>query len=69
MGFALESPLRQNRPGHRVAYWGGQGGSSCLVDFDERMSVAFVMNRFVEGPGESVRGSRIIEAAYQSLGR
>ena len=69
MGFALESPLRQNRPGHRVAYWGGNGGSTCLVDFDARMSVAFVMNRWMEGLYEKIRGGRIIEAAYQSLER
>src|SRR5262249_22508331 len=46
MGFVLDSPLFVNERNHRVAYWGGNGGSLGFVDFDERMAVSFVMNRW-----------------------
>jgi CubicO group peptidase (beta-lactamase class C family) len=67
MGFALESPVFANEYGHRVAYWGGNGGSMGFVDFDERMAVGFVMNRWIEGPYETLRNQRILKAAYDSL--
>lgn len=68
--FALEAPLLYpNAPGHRVAFWGGQGGSIALVDFDERMSISYVMNRWLMGPHELARGQRIIAAVYDSLKR
>ncbi len=67
MGFALESPIFENALGHRVAYWGGNGGSLGFVDFDERMTVSFVMNRWIEGPYEQIRNQRILKAAYASL--
>lgn len=67
MGFALESPIFENKLGHRVAYWGGNGGSLAFVDFDERMAVSFVMNRWIEGPYEQLRNKRILQAAYDSL--
>jgi CubicO group peptidase (beta-lactamase class C family) len=68
MGFALESPIFSNEYGHRVAYWGGNGGSLGFVDFDERMAVSYVMNRWIEGPYETQRNGRILKAAYGSLG-
>lgn len=68
--FALEAPLLYpNAPGHKVAFWGGQGGSLGLVDFDERMSISFVMNRWLMGPYELVRAHRIIASVYESLER
>jgi CubicO group peptidase (beta-lactamase class C family) len=66
--FALEAPLLYpNARGHRVAFWGGQGGSLGLVDFDERMAISFVMNRWLMGPYELARAHRIIAAVYASL--
>jgi hypothetical protein len=69
MGVALESPNFENALDHRVAYWGGYGGSLGFVDFDERMAVSFVMNRWIEGPYEQIRNQRILKAAYESLAR
>jgi hypothetical protein len=66
--FAVESPLFQNRLGHCVAYWGGNGGSLGFVDLDERMAVSYVMNRWIEGPHEYTRMNRILAAVYASLG-
>lgn len=68
MGFALESDLLIDNPRkNRVAFWGGNGGSLGFVDFDERMAVSFVMNRWIAGPYESIRRKRILKAAYDSL--
>jgi CubicO group peptidase (beta-lactamase class C family) len=67
MGFALEAPVFENVLGHRVECWGGNGGSLGFVDFDERMAVSFVMNRWIEGPYEQVRNQRILKATYESL--
>jgi len=61
--------LFDNVRGHRVAYWGGNGGSLGFVDFDERMAVSVVMNRWVIGAYEFVRNQRILKAAYDCVAR
>lgn len=67
MGFALESPLFANELGHRLAYWGGNGGSLGYVDLDERMTISFVMNRWIEGQYEYARQQRIVKTVYECL--
>lgn len=67
MGFCLESPLFANELGHRLAYWGGNGGSLGYTDFDERMNISFVMNRWIEGPFEYARQQRIVKTVYECL--
>ena len=52
--------------GRRIAFWGGSGGSICLNDFDLGMTVAYVMNRHVEGSFDQ-RGLDIVIAAYDSI--
>ena len=54
LGHAVNSPLgdemyRRRYTGRRIAMWGGSGGSVVFNDLDARMTVAFVMNRHVEG--------------------
>lgn len=72
LGYALENEtlneLYGNRfKGHRIAFWGGSGGSVVVNDLDERMTIAFVPNRHVEHGGIDQRGMDIVEAAYDSL--
>jgi len=67
MGFALECPVMPNPRGRRLTFWGGNGGLFSVVDFDARMSVAYAMNRWLEGPYETVRFHRILDAVYESL--
>lgn len=67
--FALDSPLWAYPRDHRIAWWGGQGGHLGFVDFDERLSVGFVMNRWLMGPYECVRQGRILNAVYESLAK
>lgn len=72
MGYALSNPnvdelYGSRTKGHRVAFWGGSGGSFVLNDLDLRMTVAFVMNKHVEAGGFDHRSVDIIKAAYDCL--
>lgn len=70
MGFALEMPseIFPNPRGHKLAFWAGNGGSLGYVDFDARMSIAYVMNRWIETiPYERFRSNRLIDAVYEGL--
>jgi CubicO group peptidase (beta-lactamase class C family) len=72
MGYATGSPLfgslfGTRLDGRRVACWGGSGGSWVQVDFDARMTVAYVMNKHVEAGGFDERALRVVRAAYDSL--
>ena len=72
LGYALDNPMLQKAygpaiAGRRVAYWGGSGGSAVLSYLDQRMTVAFVMNKHVEAGGWDHRSVEIVQAAYESL--
>jgi CubicO group peptidase (beta-lactamase class C family) len=73
MGYALNnstlSGLTDGRfDGHRVAVWGGSGGSLAFNDLDERMTIAYVMNRHVEDQtGLGARGIEVIKSTYDAL--
>lgn len=72
LGYGLGSPLLDGEygsrtAGHRVAFWGGSGGSWVINDFDEHITVAFVMNRHVEAGGWDHRAMDIVRAAYDGL--
>src|SRR5262245_3127463 len=71
LGYALDSDFTEmaygaQLRGHRVAYWGGSGGSFVINDLDLRMTIAFVMNKHVEAGGWDRRSVDIIKAAYDS---
>lgn len=71
LGYAVGSPLIDARLGAqhtsgRWAAWGGNGGSWAHADLDARMSVGFVMNRWVDGL-DLGRSFDIVQAAYESL--
>ena len=48
-------------------FWGGWGGSVAIVDFDAKVSIAYVMNRMDARLTGDVRGKRIVTAAYEAL--
>ncbi len=67
-GYGLASPvLEPDLTDNRVAFWGGNGGSVIHVDFDERMSVGFVPNRWIEARCESDRRYPLLKAVYAAL--
>ncbi len=66
MGYGLPDeafPL----PGTHTCYWGGWGGSKAVIDLDQRMSFAYVMNRMDASLIEDMRGPNILMAAYGAL--
>jgi CubicO group peptidase (beta-lactamase class C family) len=72
MGYALASPFVTQIYGprveaHRIACWGGSGGSLVVNDLDERMTIAFVMNRHLEKGGFDHRATDVVRAAYECL--
>jgi CubicO group peptidase (beta-lactamase class C family) len=66
MGFGLATELIPF-PNPRTFFWGGWGGSIVVIDRDERMSFAYVMNRMSQDLAGDVRGAGIIIAAYTAL--
>lgn len=49
-------------------FWGGWGGSLAVVDFDNRVSFSYVMNRMDASLTGDPRNQRIAAAVYESLG-
>ena len=68
LGFGLSLDGWVTSPNPRAMFWGGWGGSIAMVDFDAKVSIAYVMNRMDSELTGDVRGRRIVDAAYQSLG-
>ncbi len=66
IGFGLPSPMIPF-PSPRTCFWGGWGGSLVINDFENRMTVAYVMNRMGDGTTGDLRGAQIIAAAYGGL--
>jgi CubicO group peptidase (beta-lactamase class C family) len=62
MGYGLQcrhTPLGVN---DRTLWWAGWGGSMCVVDVENRMTISYVMNRML-GDGD-LRAVRVIFAAH-----
>ena len=45
MGYGLNNEQRLMGANPNIAYWGGWGGSSIVIDQDARLCVSYVMNR------------------------
>jgi len=67
MGYGLTSETMPMGPNPHIAYWGGWGGSTVVVDQDVRMCVSYVMNRMEADLLGDRRGFSILQAAYESL--
>jgi CubicO group peptidase (beta-lactamase class C family) len=66
-GLGLALQLDKLSFGSRAVFWGGAGGSLIVVDFEHRMSVAYVMNRMVGAPFGDPRNTAIVAAAYAAI--
>ncbi len=54
----------------RKCMWGGWGGSLCINDLDNRMTVTYMMNRMSgDGTLGDSRGSGIVQAAFAAIGK
>jgi CubicO group peptidase (beta-lactamase class C family) len=62
-GFGLMSDLIPLSPNPRSCFWGGWGGSICVVDVDAQLSVAYVMNKMAGALIGDLRGAMVAIAA------
>ena len=67
MGYGITTDLLPMGPNEHIAYWGGWGGSTAVVDQDARLCVSYVMNRMDGNLMGDVRGFKLLQAAYRAL--
>jgi CubicO group peptidase (beta-lactamase class C family) len=67
MGYGLPSPEVPISPSQRACFWGGWGGSIILIDMDNHMTFAYMMNRMGGGLVGDDRGFGLAIAVYQAL--
>lgn len=69
LGFAINDGglMKKTCPNPRTLYWGGYGGSICIADLDEKMSIGYVMNKLGYKNVGDPRAGRLIKAVYSSL--
>jgi CubicO group peptidase (beta-lactamase class C family) len=67
IGYGLNSDLLTVSPNPRACFWGGSGGSFVVNDLDAELTIAYVMNRHIEGPAGFQRAASMIVATYASL--
>lgn len=66
MGFGLRTELLP-LPNDGCMYWGGWGGSVAIIDTENQVSIAYVMNRMASDLLGDQRGLELVGAAYMSL--
>lgn len=62
MGYGLRSEATPLGPNDRILWWAGWGGSMCVVDVENRLTVSYAMNRML-GEGD-LRAPMVIFAAH-----
>lgn len=67
LGYGLSNPAMPMGPNKHIAYWGGWGGSSIVIDQDARLCVSYVMNKMEADLLGDMRGFGILQATYASL--
>jgi CubicO group peptidase (beta-lactamase class C family) len=66
-GFGLMNDLIPLSPNRRSCFWGGWGGSICVIDMDAQISVAYVMNRMDGALVGDMRGALLVLATFGAL--
>lgn len=54
-------------PQGKVAFWGGYGGSICILDTDNNVTISYVMNKMGNGTFGNDRAAEHVVAVYKSL--
>ena len=67
MGYGITTDLLPMGPNPNIAYWGGWGGSTAVIDLDARLCISYVMNRMEGNLMGDLRGFRLLQAAHRSL--
>jgi CubicO group peptidase (beta-lactamase class C family) len=55
------------RPGHRLCFWGGWGGSIIVVDVERRATLAYMMNQMASGIVGNLTSAALITAVHDLL--
>ena len=63
VGYGLNSESTPIGMNSRTCFWGGWGGSIVVNDLDQRLTVAYVMNKMGEGTLGDMRGIGVVFAA------
>jgi CubicO group peptidase (beta-lactamase class C family) len=67
IGYGLPSPEMPISPSGRACFWGGWGGSVVVIDMDQHLTVAYMMNKMGDGLLGDDRGFSVVLAAYTAL--
>ena len=67
MGYGISTELLPMGPNPNIAYWGGWGGSTAVIDQDARLCVSYIMNRMEGNLMGDLRGFKLLQAAHRSL--
>jgi CubicO group peptidase (beta-lactamase class C family) len=71
IGFAVSTDFVTETvpfmPKGKVAFWGGWGGSICVVDVEHNVTVTYVMNRMGNGTLGNERTGQYVVEAYNVL--
>ena len=67
MGYGITTDQMPMGPNPNIAYWGGWGGSTAVIDQDARLCVSYVMNRMAGNLMGDLRGFKLLLAAHRSL--
>lgn len=67
LGYGISNPQMPVSPNPNVGFWGGWGGSTIVVDLDERMAYSYVMNRMDPSALGDPRGANLGQAVYAAL--
>ena len=57
LGFGLQSEMMPIGSNPRTFFWGGWGGSLCIMDPDARVSYSYVMNKMNGGTTGDLRAA------------
>ncbi|MFT7651357.1 MAG: CubicO group peptidase (beta-lactamase class C family) [Limisphaerales bacterium] len=67
MGYGLTAEAMPMGPNDNIAYWGGWGGSTIVVDQDAHLCVSYVMNKMFPGVLGDTRGYALLQKTYNCL--
>jgi CubicO group peptidase (beta-lactamase class C family) len=68
MGYGFPGAMLPVSPSKNAAFWGGAGGSTIVVDYDQRLCFSYVMNQMNANIIGDPRGGSLGQAVYRSLG-
>ncbi|KAK8024763.1 hypothetical protein PG990_002586 [Apiospora arundinis] len=72
IGYALrgngDTWVDSRLPSGRIAYWGGSGGSLCIMDLDRKLTITYAMNLRSTSMLGNDASTAYIKAIYEALG-